>query len=91
MTLFAANTPHIATENALLAPLITFVLLLPHLGQRIVVSMGAPQLGQDLAILDTSLPHSGHLIIAILLFIPFFGIGLYNDYMTICHISQSTK
>lgn len=67
ITLFAANGPHKATEIALLVPLITDVSALPHFGQRIDLSIGAPQLGQAFAVLETVLPHSGQLINAIIL------------------------
>ena len=63
--MFAANTPHIATDTTLLAPLITDVRELPHLGQYMRVSIGFPQLGQFFALSETSFLHSGHLIIAI--------------------------
>lgn len=64
ITLFAANSPHNATDTALLAPLITLVLELPHFGQRIAVSIGVPQLGHDGALSLTDFPHSGQFISA---------------------------
>lgn len=63
----AANTPQSATDTALLAPEITLTSVLPQHGQYTFVSIGAPQPGQVLAVLDTSLPHSGHLTNAMVL------------------------
>jgi len=68
--LFAANAPQRATDIALLAPLITLVFALPHLGHLIAVSIGQPQFGQVLALSDTSFPHSLHLIKAIIILLP---------------------
>lgn len=66
LTLLAANAPHKAKDIALLDPLIVDTLLLLHFGQYTLVSIGIPQFGQFFALFDTSFPHSGHLIIAIL-------------------------
>jgi hypothetical protein len=61
----AAKTPHKAIDTALLVPEIIFTFLLPHFGHFIDVSIGSPQLGQAVALLETSLPQLGHLISAI--------------------------
>ena len=70
LTLFAANTPHIAIDATLLAPLIIFTFLLLHFGHLTAVSIGAPHAGHIFATSDTSRPHSGQLIKAIPLFLP---------------------
>ena len=87
ITLLAANTPHKATETALLAPEITFVFELPHFGHFTDVSIGSPQFGHAKALFDTSLPHPGHFINDIINLLRIYRIGIFILYQ--CGIIMS--
>lgn len=75
ITLLAANAPQSAIDTALLVPLINLTFVLLHLGQRIAVSIGLPQFGQECALLLTSFPHSEHFISAII-----FSSGIFKKF-----------